>query len=59
MTDQEANILRYLNLLGRRMYIILHSGTGWKPEYGPELQQIDEELLRLRATLGMKPLEKS
>lgn len=44
----EHQILRYLELLDRRLYIILHSGLDWKPEYETELEEIDKELVELR-----------
>ena len=47
MTDKE--VCRYMELMDRRVLIIMHSGISWKPEYGPELEAIDRELARLRA----------
>lgn len=44
----EQQILRYLYLVDRRLYIILNSGINWQPEYGPELEGIDKELMKLR-----------
>lgn len=44
----EQQILRYLYLVDRRLYIILNSGINWQPEYGPELVGIDRELMELR-----------
>ncbi len=41
-------VTRYLKLLDRRMYIVMHSGVDWKPEYGKELDDIDKELSGLR-----------
>lgn len=46
MTEKE--VLRYLTLVERRLFILLHSGIGWKPEYGPEMKAIDKELAELR-----------
>lgn len=46
MTDKEVS--RYLKLVERRLYILNHSGIDWKPEYGPELAIIDQELAELR-----------
>lgn len=46
MTDKQ--ILRYLQLIDRRLDIALHSGVDWKPEYGPEIIQIEKELTELR-----------
>ncbi len=47
----EKQILRYLDLVNRRLYIILHSGIDWKPEYKPELDRIDKELAELRKVI--------
>lgn len=44
----DCDILRYLCLVGRRADIMMHSGIGWKPEYGSELEAIDGELAGLR-----------
>ena len=44
----EKQILRYLDLVDRRLFIITHSGLDWKPEYGPELAEIDRELAELK-----------
>lgn len=41
-------INRYLSLVERRLYIVMHSGVDWKPEYIQELQDIDEEIAVLR-----------
>ena len=46
MTGEQVS--RYIELMDRRRFILLHYGIDWKPEYGPELQQIDRELARLR-----------
>ncbi len=50
MTDKE--VCRFLELMDRRMFIVMHSGVSWKPEYGSELEAIDRELARLRALVG-------
>lgn len=47
----EKQILRYLDLINRRLYIILHSGIDWKPKYKPELDRIDKELAELRKVI--------
>lgn len=44
----EQQILRYLHLIDRRLYIILNSGINWQPEYSTELDAIDRELMELR-----------
>jgi len=41
-------VTRYLRLLDRRMYIVMHSGIDWKPEYEQELNDIDSEISVLR-----------
>lgn len=46
MTKEQA--IRYIDLMDRRMFILTHSGVDWKPEYGPELEQINKELQQLR-----------
>lgn len=46
MTDKE--VCRYLGLVDRRLFIIIHSGLGWKPEYDLELEAIDREIERLK-----------
>lgn len=46
MTEQD--VLRYLQLVDRRVKILLCSGVDWKPEYVQELEDIDKELAVLR-----------
>ena len=46
MTDQQ--VLRYLELVDRLLWINLHCGVDWKPEYGPELEAVRTELAELR-----------
>ena len=46
MTDKE--VCRYLELVDRRLFILVHSGSNWKPEYAAELEAIDRELVELR-----------
>ena len=41
-------VTRYLTLVNRRLYILVHSGIDWKPEYKQELQKIDKEISALR-----------
>ena len=43
----EEQIPRYLQLASRKTFILLHSGTDWKPEYASELMAIDQELTEL------------
>ena len=44
----ERQVLRYLELNSRRLFILLHFGVDWRPEYGPELEKITQELEELR-----------
>ena len=46
MTADE--VLRYILLARRKMYILTHNGIEWLPEYEEELQQINQELALLR-----------
>lgn len=46
MDAREVN--RYLELVDRRLFILVHSGIDWKPEYETELETIDKELVGLR-----------
>lgn len=41
-------VLRYLTLVDRRIFIIMHSGIDWRPEYEQELKDIDAEISILR-----------
>lgn len=52
MTDQQ--VLRYLALVERLLWINLHSGTDWRPEYGPELEAVRAELAVLRPLVEME-----
>lgn len=47
----EQQITRYLELVDRRTYILLHSGVDWKPEYEQEMKAIDEEIAPLRRAI--------
>lgn len=46
MTDQQ--VLRYLELVDRLLWINIHSGVDWRPEYGSELEAIRSELAVLK-----------
>ncbi len=46
MTDKE--VCRYLELVDRRLFILIHSGIDWKPDYTPELEAVDRELAGLK-----------
>lgn len=46
MSDKD--VCRYLYLVDRRLFIMVHSGIDWKPEYASEIEAIDEELAALR-----------
>lgn len=41
-------IMRYLDLVDRRLEILVHSGVDWQPEYEDVLAAIDKELAELR-----------
>ena len=46
MTAEE--VLKYIQLVSRKSFIICHSCNDWKPEYEIEMKQIDQELALLR-----------
>ena len=46
MTAEE--VLKYIQLISRKAFIICHSGNDWKPEYEIEMKQINQELALLR-----------
>lgn len=50
MLTQEQ-VTRYLQLTDRRMFIVMHSGASWKPEYAQELEEIDREIESLRTAI--------
>ena len=43
-----SEINRYLELVDRRLFILVHSGVDWQTEYAAELEAIDKELAELR-----------
>ena len=43
-------INRYLDLVSRRLYILMHP-LDWKPEYSQELEEIDKEIAVLRGMM--------
>ena len=47
MTARQVS--RYIDLVNRRMQILVHCGVDWKPEYGLELNLIEKELADLRS----------
>lgn len=49
----EKEVCRYLELVDRRLFIVIHSGIDWQQEYGPELEAIDEELSGLKTLVEM------
>lgn len=62
----DSQVLRYIDLVDRRVFIIMHSGIDWKPEYEQELVDIDREISSLRRLIdsaegqeseGQKPEE--
>lgn len=56
MTAEEVN--RYLDLVNRRLYILVHSGIDWKPEYEAEMQRIDQELAEMQPIVEQARKEK-
>lgn len=56
MTGKQVN--RYLELVKRRLFILNHSGTDWKPEYIEELKQVNQELEQLRPIVEQARKEK-
>ena len=52
MTNHDVS--KYIDLLHRRTFILLHSGIDWKPEYEAELQQINQELDLLRSLVDQE-----
>lgn len=44
----QEDVLEYLRLLDRRIFIVMHSGIDWQPEYEQELVEIDQKLAALR-----------
>lgn len=55
----EQQITRYLELVDRRTYILLHSGVDWKPEYEQEMKAIDEEIAPLRRAIDAARIARS
>lgn len=51
ITLSEEQVTRYLQLTDRRMFIVMHSGASWKPEYAQELEEIDREIESLRTAI--------
>ena len=52
MKTLDANqITRYIDLVDRRLYILMHSGIDWQPEYAAELEAIDKEIAELRKVI--------
>lgn len=47
----ERDVIRYMQLASRKAFILTHSGASWKPEYGPELEAINQELAKLRKVI--------
>lgn len=48
------DVSKYIDLLHRRTFILLHSGIDWKQEYETELQQINQELDLLRSLVDQE-----
>jgi len=53
-----ADVTQYLALVDRRMFIIEHSGISWRPEYEPELERIDRELVDLRKVIDAEHIRR-
>ncbi|WP_313341184.1 hypothetical protein [Lacrimispora sp.] len=53
-----TDVTRYLALVDRRMFPIEHSGMSWRPEYGPELNNIDQELVKLRKEIDAEHIRR-
>lgn len=51
ITLSEEQVMRYLELVDRRMFIVMNSGITWKPEYAQELEKIDSEIAVLRTAI--------
>lgn len=51
ITLSEEQVMRYLELVDRRMFIVMNSGITWKPEYARELEEIDSEIAVLRTAI--------
>jgi len=51
ITLSEEQLIRYLQLTDRRMFIVMHSGISWDPEYSQELEEIDREIAILRTAI--------
>ena len=54
----EKDVSRYLELVSRRLFITLHSGIEWQPEYATELNAIDQELTQLRNLVDAEHVRK-
>ena len=57
MTPEQ--VTKYLDLINRRLYILAHSGIHWKPEYASELEQIDQEIEKLRPIVEQERARKA
>lgn len=51
ITLSEEQVKRYLQLTDRSIFISLHSGIDWKPEYLQELEEINREIATLRVAI--------
>lgn len=45
MTDKQ--VIEYIDLIHRRMQILINSGVSWKPEYADEMKRIDARITEL------------
>lgn len=48
------DVSKYIDLLHRRTFILLHIGIDWKPEYEAELRRINQELALLRSLVDQE-----
>lgn len=53
------DVSKYINLLHRRNFILLHSGIDWKPEYEAELRRINQELAFLQSLVDQEHSRKA
>lgn len=57
MTDKQ--VVEYIDLVNRRLQILINSGVNWKPEYAKEMKQIDARIAKLYPLVEELRKEKS
>lgn len=57
MTDKQ--VIEYIDLIHRRMQILINSGVSWKPEYTDEMKRIDARITELLPLVEEMRKEKS